>query len=276
METIAALELVVGFPVMATVSAARRGTLRIETQGTAYGLNLETGQRVAAEPAATYEPQLLQPRTAFGTTPGHDDEAFRQFTTWSPRGEPTRLLAITLGALKLGDDDHVITCSSKAIHLLDRPNAVWRSIAVPPPLTLRDRVTGGLQGDLDRTPLYVEPGFIVFVRSPALLVVARADVERALVFDQVRWGIETRLAIREPELVAPASRGTWHRNTVVTSHGALELDVPREPVQARDRLWPPNGWAYVDLADGTSVTAFEPPIEHRVLEATVATGNLFF
>jgi hypothetical protein len=279
METIAALELVVGFPVIATVSAARRGTLRIETQGTAYGLNLETGERIPAEPAATHEPQLLQPHVAFGFVTGaelgYEDEAGRRFTTWSPRGEPPRLLAVQLGAIMLGNDDRVITCSSRAIHLLDRTDASSRSIAVPPPLGLRDRVTGGLQGDMNRTPLYVEPGFIVFVRSPALLVVARADVERALVFDRVRWGIETRLAIREPELAVPAHRGKWHRNTVVTSHGALEVAVAAEPVQVRDRLWPPNGWAQIDLADGTTVAAFKPPIEHRVLEVNVAISDLF-
>jgi hypothetical protein len=136
-------------------------------------------------------------------------------------------------------------------------------------------VKGGIGGELDRRPLYIEPGFVVFVRSPALLVAAWDDIARALVFDRVRWAIETHLVSREPDLAAPARRGRFDPLTIVTDTGTLRVSVGPEPVGVRDRLWPPCGWTTVELANGSTAVAHPVPPVHRVEDAPVEDGELF-
>jgi hypothetical protein len=279
-ETIAALELVVGFPKLAQVFPAAAGTLRIESDGRAIGFSLEAGTRVDAREAIAAPALLHQPNTPFGyangAALGRDDEPSRTFTTWLDRGA-VRPLAVHVPhhTLAIGDDDRVTAITPSAIHVLDRPSGRLRSVQVPAPVDLRDPVKGGVGGELDRRPLYIEPGFIVFVRSPALLVAAWHDIERALVFDRVSWAIETHLVSREPELWAPARRGRFDPLTIVTDTGTLRVSVGPEPVRVRDRLWPPCGWATVELVNGTTTGAHPEPPVHRVEHARVEDGELF-
>src|SRR3569833_1161963 len=279
-ETISALELVVGFPKLAQVFPAAAGTLRIESDGRAIGFSLEAGAQVAAREAVVTPALLHQPTAPFGVTNGNalgrDDEPWRQFTTWLD-GTTARPLTLHLPAstLSIGDDDRVTAITPTAIHVLDRATRSLRSVAVPPPLDLRDPVKGGVGGELDRTPLYIEPGFVVFVRSPALLVATRENNTRALVFDRVRWAIETHLVAREPKRGAPARRGRFDPLTIVTDTGTLRVSVGPEPVRVRDRLWPPCGWATVALANGATAAAHPVPPEHRVEEASVVAGPQF-
>lgn len=280
METIAALELVVGFPKLAQVFPAAAGTLRIESDGRAIGFSLEAGTQVPAREAVAAPALLHQPTAPFGATNGNalgrDDEPWRQFTTWLD-GTTVRPLTLHLPAstLSIGDDDRVTAITPTAIHVLDRATRSLRSVEVPPPLDLHDPVKGGVGGELDRTPLYIEPGFVVFVRSPALLVAAWEDIARALVFDRVRWAIETHLVAREPERVAPARRGRFDPLTIVTDTGTLRVSVGPEPMRVRDRLWPPCGWATVELANGATASAHPVPPDHRIEEASVVAGPLF-
>ena len=280
METIAALELVVGFPKLAQVYPAAAGTLRIETDGRAIGFSLEAGTRVEPREAVAAPALLHQPTAPFGYTNGiglgRDDEPWRQFTTWLDGGQ-VRPLAVHVphSALTIGDDDRVTAMTSTAIHVLDRASRRIRSVAVPVPLDLHDPVKGGIGGELDRRPLYIEPGFVVFVRSPALLVAAWHDIARALVFDRVRWAIETHLVAREPELSAPARRGRFDPLTIVTETGTLRVSVGPEPVRVRDRLWPPCGWTTVELVNGATAVAHPVPPSHRVEDAAVEDGELF-
>jgi len=279
-ETISALELVVGFPKLAQVFPAAAGTLRIESDGRAIGFSLEAGTRVDARETIAAPALLHQPTAPFGFTTGvalgRDDEPWRQFTTWLD-GATARPLTIYLprSTLSIGDDERVTAITPTAIHVLDRATRTMRSVEVPGPLDLHDPVKGGVGGELDRTPLYVEPGFVVFVRSPALLVVAWEDIARALVFDRVRWAIETHPVAREPELSASARRGRFDPLTIVTDTGTLRISVGPEPVRVRDRLWPPCGWATVELANGTTTVAHGEPAGHRVEELSVVASPLF-
>lgn len=282
METIAALELVVGFPKLAQVYPAAAGTLRIESDGRAIGFSLEAGTRVEAREAVAAPALLRQSRTPLGTysadSLGLEDEIDRnrRFTTWLDDGR-VRPLALTLprATLASGDDDRVLAITPTAVHVLDRKRRTRRTVEVPAPLNLNDPVSGGVGGELDRQPLYVEPGFVVFVRSPALLVVALNDLERALVFDQVSWAIETHLVAREPELTGWAKRGSYNPLSIVTVTGTLWVSVGKEPVGVRDRLWPPCGWATIQLANGTEVAAHPLPPEHRVEHHAVEEHELF-
>ncbi|MEP6861196.1 MAG: hypothetical protein ABJE66_11270 [Deltaproteobacteria bacterium] len=280
METIAALELVVGFPKLAQVFPAAAGTLRIESDGRAIGFSLEAGTRVEAREAVANSELLHQPTAPFGFTNGHalgrDDDPWRQYTTWLDNGQLTPLsIHVPHSALTIGDDDRVTAITPTAIHVLDRTSRRIRSVSVPKPLDLHDPVKGGVGGELDRRPLYIEPGFVVFVRSPALLVAAWADIARALVFDRVQWAIETHLVAREPELTAPARRGRFDPLTIVTDTGTLRVSVGPEPVRVRDRLWPPCGWATVELANGSTTVAHRAPASHRVEDAPIEDGELF-
>ncbi len=279
-ETIPAKELVVGFPVHAKVVAAQRGTIRIETEGRVYGLNLETGAHIAPKPEAVHAPPFALATTNLVDVPGRElGEHFaqgRSFTLWGGRATTLPDLSYS-STIKAGSDACVIICTSSQIHTLDRRSGEHRSIAVPKPLELGDRVTGGTRGLLNGPPIYIEPGFVVFVRSPALLVVALEDLERALVFDTAQWSIETVLAIREKDHTTPATRGKWREDTVVTATGSLNVHTgsATTPVWVVDRLWPPNGWARVELADHTSVPVFKPPPEHRAFQVPVARYDLF-
>jgi len=277
-ETIPAKELVVGFPVHATVSAAQRGTIRIETEGRVYGLNLETGEHITPESATVSSAPLALVKTrlvdASGCELGEHYAPNRYYTLWNDR--VTTLPDLRLAsAIRAGTDDCVVTCTADQIHMLDRRIDERRSLAVPVPLDLEDRVTGGTQGLLKMPPLYIEPGFVVFVRAPALLVVAIEDLKRALVFETAQWSIETILAIRDQARTIPATRGKWLADTVVTATGSLDVRTEAEPVQAVDRMWPPNGWNRVELADHTTVLAFEPPPEHRAFQVPVARYDLY-
>ena len=258
METIAALELVVGFPVLATVSAAQRGTLRIATDGNVYGLNLETGLRVAPEQAVVHAPPI-----DFVTTSVSGDRKAWVIDNMSyPLSRP-------LGVLTVGNDDRLVSCTYETISVYDRARFAIRTVRVPKPIDLKDRVTGGMQGDLGSQVLYVEPGFLVFVRTPALLVVALADVERALVFDDTVWSIQNILAVREPDKTLAARRGKWNGGKVTSETGALDIETRLEPVRVCDLMWPPNGWAEVEVADGSRVPAHKRPREHRTANVDV-------
>lgn len=282
METIAALELVVGFPKLAQVFPAAAGTLRIESDGRAIGFSLETGTRCEPREAVAAPFLLHQSRAPLAahsaSSLGFEDEVDpgRMFTTWLD-GDRVRPLALTLPRARLatGDDDRVLAITPTAVHVLDRKSRLRRTVEVPVPLNLNDPVSGGVGGELDRQPLYVEPGFVVFARSPALLVVALHDLERALVFDRVSWAIETHLVAREPELTGWAKRGSYNPLSIVTATGTLWVSVGPEPVGVRDRLWPPCGWATVELANGTTVTAHSVPPQHRVEHHEVEVRELF-
>ena len=282
METIAALELVVGFPKLAQVFPAAAGTLRIESDGRAIGFSLEAGTRVEAREAVTAPALLHQSRAPLvacsASSLDLEDEVDqgRMFTTWLD-GDRVRPLALALprARLETGDDDRVLAITPTAVHVLDRKNRCRRTVEVPAPLNLNDPVSGGVGGELDRQPLYVEPGFVVFVRSPALLVVALHDLERALVFDHVSWAIETHLVAREPELTAWAKRGSYNPLSIVTATGTLWVSVGPEPVGVRDRLWPPCGWATVELANGKTIAAHAVPPQHRVEHHEVEVRELF-
>ncbi|MFT3692799.1 MAG: hypothetical protein QM831_06645 [Kofleriaceae bacterium] len=279
METINARELVIGFPKLAKVTAGARGTLRIEAEGKIYGLNLETGARITPEPEQRHDAPLVQPTMPFvettGAKLGYADKPQLRAITWG--GRPV-VIDYAVIDLKLGDDDFVLACKTREVVLLDRANAVVRRLEVPDPIDLHDRVTGGMSGSLSGA-VYVEPGFVVFLRSPSVLVVPAEDLRRAIVFDEVRWAIETILATREPELAIDAARGKWRKDQVVTASGSLEVDTTgtSDPVRAIDRLWPPNGWARVELADGTTMTALKPPREFRTIDKEpVTTAPLFW
>ncbi|HEY0251203.1 MAG TPA: hypothetical protein VGC41_06730, partial [Kofleriaceae bacterium] len=67
-------------------------------------------------------------------------------------------------------------------------------------------------------------------------------------------------------------------NTVLTKEGALQVDTRGEPdpVRAIDRLWPPNGWASVELADGTRMPALREPAMHRTTKSHVEVKPAFY
>ncbi|MFT3692798.1 MAG: hypothetical protein QM831_06640 [Kofleriaceae bacterium] len=275
METIGARELVIGFPKYVKIAAAARGTIRIESEGQVYGVNLETGARVPPEPEQDHEAPPSPFVASTGAKIGYADKPYLDMWLWGDRPVVDDHVR---GRMIMGRGDVVLSFGYETVTLLERARNRACSIEIPPVIDLADRVTGGISGNFEALPLYVEPGFLVFMRTPALLVVGVEDLERALIFDHVRWGIETVVATREPALSLPAARGKWYADHVVTDAGSLHVDTRKrsEPVRVVDRLWPPNGWATVELKNGTTMPAFPVPEGFRTLEADATIEDAFW
>jgi hypothetical protein len=120
---------------------------------------------------------------------------------------------------------------------------------VPGPPDLGDPVTGGIGGQLAEHVLGVEPDLLVFVRSPALLVVHLADLRQALRDERVTWHLAMRLPLRESS--------AHYRGYV------------------GERLWPPAG--FVDRvqrpADEVTLHELSVVVESLVSAPTATTAT---
>jgi hypothetical protein len=228
--------LVVGWPLFGEVEPAGPGRVLLRHEHGAAGIELASGERTAAPPDAVPRFTFLAPSTS---QLAERRDRHGVITTWSARGMRRELRGVEQRHIIAGDDEHLVVADPRRLVLVERASLSRRTLSVPGPPALHDRVTGGIGGQLNTPVLAVAPDFLVFVRSPALLVVRLPDVLRALCSDSVTWDLRLRLPLREGDRLwlpeGDLGRVTPPLDSQITE--TVELEVEDDPDRPLSVNW---------------------------------------